>query len=476
MLFPDPRDMFPDWQLTDGRRAGPSNAVSHSQMTKLERDIERLELGRQSDNQYYSKKLEHIDEKLATVEGDVGTVRDRLTVVESIQDRNSRQIGEVLTTVQQMGNNVNLFLEASRNRFDDIDHQVRRNRHELDSLPNFFAPATANNRSSNPAYSPAQLQGSSGNPLGAHISPHSSYPHPQTQQLVQPTFNPPPTDQPNINWFGSHDDFRGGMSYGSGRRSRQEAVGPVVRSASGHSTSAEQLPQMTNRQVPVDHDYGPAIEDFAHQYLNDYPTGPVIGDGAPGAAAPLERQSAAVPQLTIQPPSQTTADSSSLPASPHGLLAPVDDPRTTRLDSGDRMQLLATIAGQTSPIANHPLREMEREGVTVSAAGPVPPTFDERVREDRVADQASERVPEGRAGEHVSDGPSRLEIAITPPNDLPRPTVQATRASSRQRSVGPPSNVVTRSASRSREASMQPIGRRTRSNSVSSANGASGRG
>jgi len=114
--------MFPDWQSNDGRGAGPSNAVSHSQMTKLERDIERLELGRQSDNQYYSKKLGHIDETLATFEGDIATVRDRVTVVESIQDRNTRQIGEVVATVQQMGTNVNLFLQASRNRFDDIDH------------------------------------------------------------------------------------------------------------------------------------------------------------------------------------------------------------------------------------------------------------------------------------------------------------------------------------------------------------------
>ena len=446
-------------------------------MNKLEQDIERLELGRQSDNQYYSKKLGHIDEKLATVEGDVVTVRDRLTAVESIQDRNSQQIGEVVATVQQMGTNLNLFLQASMTRFDDVDRQVWQNRRELDSLPDFFASRMANNHSSNPAYSPAQLQGSLSNPLGAHIGPHSSYQHPQTQQRVHSEFNPPSTDQPNISWFGSHDDdLRGGMSYGSERRARRELAGPVMRSASGHSTSADRVPQMTNRQLPVDHDYGPAIDDFAHEYLNDYSTGPVIGDGAPGPAALSERQLAAVPRLTIQPPSQTTADSSSLPASPHGLLAAVDHPRTTRSDSEGSMQLLARIAGQTSPIANNPLRETEREGAAVSVAGPVPPTFDERVPEGRAGEQPSERVPEDRAGEQASDGPSRLETAITPSDDLPRPTVQVTRASSRQRSVGPPSNVVTRSASRSREASLQPIGRRTRSNSVSSTNEGSGRG
>ena len=456
--------MFPDWQSNDGQRAGPLNAVSHSQMNKLEQDIERLELGRQSDNQYYSKKLGHIDEKFATVEGDVVNVRDQLTAVESIQDRNTRQIGKVVETVQQMGTNVNLFLQASMTRFDDIDHQVWQNRRELDSFPDFFTSRMTNNHLSNPTYSLAQLQGSSGNPLRAHISPHSSYQHPQTQQQVQPVFNPLSTDQPNINWFGLHDDdLQGGMSCRSERRARREPVGPMMRSASGHSASVDQVPQMTNRQLPVDHDYGPAIDDFAHQYLNDYLTGPVIGDGALGPAALSERQLAAVPQLTIQPPSQTTTDSSSLPASLHGLLVPVDHPRTTRSEFEDSMQLLVRIAGQTSPITNNPVYDTNQEGVAVSIAGPVPPTLDES-------------VPDNWAGEHASDGPSRLKIAITPSDDPPRPMVPATQASSRQRSVGPPSSVVTRSASHSRKASLQPIGRCTRSNLVNSANGVLGHG
>ena len=140
------------------------------------------------------------------------------------------------------------------------------------------------------------------------------------------------------------------------------------------------------------------------------------------------------------------------------------------------MQLLARIAGQISPIANNSLRETEREGDAVSVAGPVPPAVGERIPKDRMGEHVLEGVPEDRAAEHGSDGPSHIETAITPSHDLPQPTVQTTRASSRQRSVGPPSNVVTRSASRSQEASLQPIGRRTRSNSVSSANGVAGRG
>jgi len=335
----------------------------------------------------------------------------------------------------------------------------------------------ANNHSSNPAYSLAQLQGSSRNPLGPHIGSPSPYQHTQTQQRMHPLFNPPPADQPNINWFGlQDDDLRGGMSYGAGRRARREPGGPVMRSVSGSSTTINPVPHMTNRQLPAEQDYGPGIEDFTHQYLNDYPAGPVTGDAALGPAALIERQLPVVPQLTVQPPSQSTEHSSSLPASPHGLLAPVNDPQTMTSNSEDSMQLLARIAGQISPIANNPLRVTDQEGGAVSVARPVPPQVDERIPEDRTGKQVSEGVPEVRAAEHVSDGPSHIETAITPSHDLPQPTVQTTRASSRQRSVGPPSNVVTRSASRSHEASLQPIGRRTRSNSVSSANGVSGRG
>ena len=80
---------MPYWDTEDEQNAGPSREVSNSRMSNLQRDIERLELGRQSDNEFYSKKLSNIDNKMTSMEGDMAEVQGRLTRAESLQEQNT---------------------------------------------------------------------------------------------------------------------------------------------------------------------------------------------------------------------------------------------------------------------------------------------------------------------------------------------------------------------------------------------------
>jgi len=472
----------PYWDTEDEQNAGPSREVSNSRMSNLQRDIERLELGRQSDNEFYSKKLSNIDNKMTSMEGDMAEVQGRLTRAESLQEQNTRQISDVLSAVHKMGSNVNIFMEASTKRFEDRDLQERENRERWSHMPDFVYSAIANSRSANPAYSPAQLHEPTRYSLSNHISPRPSYqPQQGPQRTHQPGYYMP--DHTDTNWMESHDDeYRGGAS-GATRQPRRDMSGPAMRGIAGPSTIPDYIPQHMGRLAPAGSDLDPALEDFAVQYLNDYPTGPSLGDsmlGLPG------RQLPPVPQLKVQPPSQSTTDSSSRPTSPSGLLPPEETHRRTSApNSEDGMKLLAQIAGESSPLLGQSLtRQLAASPSSIpdddmnldSEGPPEEPGTNESTA--AVTNQSEEPNADSRIGEASSNAATELLNAqiITPVDNPVQSSVAQSRAPSRQRSAGPSSSVTTRSASRSREASLQPVGRRTRSASVSSGNGALGRG
>lgn len=398
--------------------------------------MQQFGLNAESNKVWTDKQVSQLQEQQRTTREEIQALRTRADNLEHRTEKLEEDATDVRSTLNEYIKSQKSFLEDQRIMFQD-------------SLPTMLGTLLSNMSSANPTLRPNLLQLCGSSP--------PFMPMPPPSQLSQ---EPGPSLQPMR--MNTSSLFRSIASQGS---SGGGDPGPSTQShRSRRRSSGQNEPYMYDYGAPH---YSSGEEKMMRMLIASQDEDSSSSDGR------------RIPKVVVQEPSQSTISVPSQPERDASRLSPVPGDAAPAANAIPETSTQMDVdEGQTAQGGDIDMHDGIREpGPDLPTdPSPIPPN-------DRTAPISIDGGTSGMEATSTGDEPmygdteasilsSGTQVGAAAPDigtvaePVPRPTTANIRQSRspRQPSVRPPS-IITRSRSRSRELSLQPVGRRTRSNS-----------